>query len=322
MLLIIAIVTVHFALSRPVGDGKRVYALTVPRGAGFNQIVGELKRQRLVRSSLHVRIVARIYGLDRKMQAGDYLVTDAMKPIDILDKMASGVTDARKFTLPEGYSIYQAAEMLEKQGIFEKSRFLEACRDHKLILSMGIPATTVEGYLFPGTYLVGFKMDERGFVTEMMREFRHRTGALEKQLSDSGFTMHQVVTLASMIEKEAVLSEEKPLISSVFRNRLKIGMPLQSDPTAIYGVRAFGGTVTKRDIKRKSPYNTYVVRGLPAGPIGSPGIDAIQSVLRPAKTDFLYFVSRKDGTHQFSRTLQEHNRGVTQFLRKSNGKKQ
>jgi len=178
----------------------------------------------------------------------------------------------------------------------------------------------LRGYLFPGTYLVGFHVDERGLLAEMVREFHHRTSMLEQELSAAGLSLHQVVTLASMVEKEAVIAEEKPLIASVFRNRLKIGMPLQSDPTAIYGVRAFGGTVTKQDLRRQSPYNTYRFKGLPAGPIGSPGLEAIKAVLQPARTDYLYFVARKDGTHQFSRTLQEHNQGVHQFLKKGRKK--
>jgi UPF0755 protein len=128
-------------------------------------------------------------------------------------------------------------------------------------------------------------------------------------------TRHEAITLASIIEKEAVSAEEKPLISSVFHNRLRIGMPLQSDPTAVYGVRAFAGKVNKTDILRVSPYNTYLIKGLPPGPIGNPGADAIKAALHPAKTPYLYFVARQDGTHQFSRSLEEHNRAVRQYLR-------
>lgn len=304
-------------LLRPMGDGKRVYGLTVPKGAGFVQIAEELERQRIIRSALHLRIVGRLRGLDRRMQPGDYRMSDAMGPGEILQKMASGVTDACKFTVPEGYSIFQLAELVEKQGLFAKETFLQACRDKQLLTDLGVGAKSVEGYLFPGTYLVGFHMDERGLVTEMVREFRHRTAALEQAVAEAGYSLQQVVTLASMVEKEAVVPEERPLIASVFRNRLKIGMPLQSDPTAIYGVRAFGGTVTKQDLQRQSPYNTYRIKGLPPGPIGNPGLDAIKAVLQPARTDYLYFVARKDGTHQFSRTLQEHNRGVQLFLKKT-----
>lgn len=321
-LLVVFVMLWALVMQRPLGDGQRVYGLTVPKGAGFAQIAQELEQQRIIRSAVYFRIVGRLKGLDRRMQPGDYRLTNAMKPGEILEKIASGLTDARKFTVPEGYSMFQVAELAEKQGLFTRDCFLKICRDKQVLAELGIAADSVEGYLFPGTYLVGFHMDERGLVTEMVREFQHRITGLEQQIAASGMNLHQVVTLASMVEKEAVALEEKPLIASVFRNRLKLGMPLQSDPTAIYGVRAFGGTVTKQDLQRQSPYNTYRIKGLPPGPIGNPGLDAIKAVLEPARTDYLYFVARKDGTHQFSRTLKEHNQGVRLFLKKGKKKKQ
>ncbi|CAH2031580.1 endolytic transglycosylase MltG [Trichlorobacter ammonificans] len=310
-----------FLLIMPAGNGQRVYGLTVPKGAGLGSVAEELAQQKIVRSALHLRLVARLRGLDRAMQVGDYRLTDAMTPTQILEKMARGETDARRFTLPEGYSMFQAAELLERAGIFKKDSFLVACRDTTLLSSLAIPAPSAEGYLFPGTYLVGFHTDERALVTEMVREFRFRTASLLPLVDQSGFDLHQVVTLASMVEREAVSIEEMPLIASVFHNRLRIGMPLQSDPTAIYGIRTFGGTVTRSDVQRTSPYNTYRIKGLPPGPIGNPGLEAIRSVLHPAATDYYYFVARKDGTHQFSRTLQEHNQGVQRFLRKGKKRK-
>jgi UPF0755 protein len=303
----------------PAGDGTRVYGLTVPKGAGLVAVAQELKQAGLIRSSLHLRLVARLHGFDHMMQTGDYRISDSMLPTQILGKMANGQSDACKFTLPEGYSMYQAAVLMQKQGVFDQHQFLAACKDPVLLHELGIEAKTAEGYLFPGTYQVGFHMDEQGMVTEMVREFRRRTDGLKALLDASGLSLGQVVTMASMIEREAVSSEEKPLIASVFLNRLRIGMPLQSDPTAIYGVRIFGGTVTKQDLQRNSPYNTYRIKGLPVGPIGNPGLEALQAVLLPAKTDYLYFVARKNGTHQFSRTLAEHNQGVNRFLKK--GKK-
>lgn len=307
----------YFALLYlPAGDGKQVYGLTVPKGAGFAGIAAELGEAGVIRSSLHLRLVGRLRGLDRKMQAGDYRIASSMRPGEILDKLAAGLTDASRFTLPEGYSMYQAAELLQRQGIFDRDPFLDACSDPRLLKELGIQARTVEGFLFPGTYQVGFKMREADLVREMVREFRQRTGRLLPMVAASGMTLRQVVILASIVEREAMNAEEKPLIASVFLNRLRIGMPLQSDPTAIYGVKVFGGTVTRQDLQRKSPYNTYHIKGLPAGPIGNPGFDAMLAVLQPARTDYLYFVARKDGTHQFSRSLTEHNQGVRRFLRR------
>lgn len=305
----------------PAGEASRVYGLTVPKGAGFAGIANELKQAGVIRSSLHLRLVARLRGLDRRMQTGDYRISSAMLPAQILEKLASGQTDACKFTLPEGYSIYQAAELLQKQGVFDRAAFLEACSDRVLLAGLGISAKSAEGYLFPGTYQIGFQMDEAGLVTEMVRAFRHKTEGLKPLLEARQTTIEKVVILASIVEREAVSSEEKPLIASVFLNRLRIGMPLQSDPTAIYGVKVFGGTVTKQDLQRNSLYNTYKVKGLPVGPIGNPGLEAMQAVLQPASTDYLYFVARKNGTHQFSRTLSEHNQGVERFLKKGKKKR-
>lgn len=321
LFLLVSLLWYLVLLYLPAGDGVRVYGLTVPQRAGFASVARELKQAGLIRSSLHLRLVARLRGLDRRIQAGDYRISNGMLPSQILEKLANGQTDACRFTLPEGYSIYQAAELMERQGIFDQKIFLAACKDSELLNELGIHAKTAEGYLFPGTYQVGFHMDERGLLTEMVREFQRRTAGLKTLLDNSGMTLQQVVTLASMIEREAVSSEEKPLIASVFLNRLRIGMPLQSDPTAIYGVRIFGGTVTRLDLQRNSPYNTYRIKGLPVGPIGNPGLDALQAVLQPAKTDYLYFVARKNGTHQFSRTLAEHNQGVNVFLRRGKQKK-
>lgn len=300
----------------PAGNADQVYELTILKGTRFSSVVQELQQAGIIRSSLHLRLVARLRGLDRRIQSGDYRISAAMLPTDLLVKFANGQTDASKFTLPEGYSMYQAAELLEKQGIFTSTSFLAACGDQGLLAQLKITGRTVEGYLFPGTYQVGFKMDESGLITEMVREFRHRTDGLMTQIAASGMRLEQVVTLASMVEREAVTPEEKPLIASVFLNRLRVGMPLQSDPTAIYGVKVFGGNVTKQDLQRESPYNTYRIPGLPLGPIGNPGLEALQAVLQPAKTGYLYFVARKDGTHQFSHTLQEHTQGVERYLKK------
>ncbi len=307
-------------LNLVAGEATRVYALTVPKGAGFSSVARELHQAGVIRSSLHLRLVARLKGLDHRIQAGDYRISAAMRPVEILEKLANGQTDACKFTLPEGYSTYQAAELLQKQGVFDSTAFLAACSDRNLLAKLGIRAKSVEGYLYPGTYSIGFQMDEAGLITEMVREFRHRTDSLKPQIDATGRSLDQVLVLASMVEREAVSAEEKPLIASVFLNRLRIGMPLQSDPTAIYGVRVFGGTVTRQDVQRNSPYNTYRIKGLPPGPIGNPGLEALQAVLQPAKTDYLYFVARMDGTHQFSRSLEEHNQGVNRFLKKGKRK--
>jgi UPF0755 protein len=301
-----------FCLFVPPGDGTVVHDVSFPAGTGIRKLAQELKTAGMVRSSWHFILVSRLRGQARRLKAGDYRFTDAMTPTDILRKLATGDVDYRRFVLPEGYSIYQAAELLEQKGYFKKAAFLDACRNPALLKRLAIPGASVEGYLYPATYNLSRGSGEEQLIDQMVEAFNKTYAGLK---GGDGFSRREIVTLASIIEKEAVSADEKPLIASVFNNRLRLGMPLQSDPTAVYGVRAFSGKVTKADIERRSPYNTYLIAGLPPGPIGNPGSDALRAALHPARTTYLYFVARQDGTHQFSRTLDEHNRAVNRYLR-------
>ena len=275
-----------------------------------------MKTAGVIRSSWHFILVSRLRGQARRLKAGDYRLNDAMTPARILNKLANGDVDYRRFVLPEGYSIYQAAELLEQNGYFKKAAFLTACRDPALLERLHIQGKSVEGYLFPATYNLSRTSSEEQLISQMVERFNKAYGGLAGGEPAAERQRREIVTLASIIEKEAVSPAEKPLIASVFSNRLRLGMPLQSDPTAVYGVRAFGGKVTRADIERPSPYNTYLNRGLPPGPIGNPGEGALRAALHPAPTDYLYFVARQDGTHQFSRTLDEHNRAVARYLKR------
>ena len=300
----------------PPGNGSKVLDISFPAGSGIRKLAGELKAGGLIRSSWHFILVTRLRGQAHRLKAGDYRFNDAMTPDVILAKIVAGDVDYRKFALPEGYSLYQAAEILEQKGYFKKTDFLEKCQDPALLRSLGLGGVSVEGYLYPATYNLSLNGSAEQLIGQMVAQFEKRYADVARAAGGAaGLSRHQVVTLASLVEKEAVSPEEKPLISSVFHNRLRIGMPLQSDPTAVYGVRAFAGKVTKADIERPSPYNTYLIKGLPPGPIGNPGDDALQAALNPANTPYLYFVARQDGTHQFSRTLDEHNRAVSKYLR-------
>jgi UPF0755 protein len=300
----------------PPGKGAHACDVSFPAGSSIKKLATELKQDGVIRSTWHFILLARLRGQAHRLQAGDYRFTDAMTPGDILRKLATGDVDYRRFALPEGYSLYQAAEMLEQKGYFKRDAFLAVCRDAALLERLGIRAASVEGYLFPATYNLARNGTEEQLVAQMVCRFRKvYTDVTEGGQERGGLSSDEIVTLASIIEKEAVIAFEKPLISSVFYNRLRLGMPLQSDPTSVYGVRAFSGKVTKTDICRRSPYNTYLIRGLPPGPIGNPGADALRAALHPARSDYLYFVARQDGTHCFSHTLEEHNRAVAHYLR-------
>ncbi|MDD2542675.1 MAG: endolytic transglycosylase MltG [Desulfuromonadaceae bacterium] len=297
------------------GQGSVVCNISFPPGSGIRKLASELKTGGVIRSSWQFILMTRLRGNAHRLKAGEYRFNDGMTPETIMNKIVSGAVDYRKFTLPEGYSMYQAAELLDQQGYFNKDSFLEKCRDKTLLMRLGLKGVSVAGYLFPATYNIPWGGSEEQLLEQMVGRFDKVYAAIPEGVVARQFSRHEIITLASIIEKEAVSPEEKPLISSVFYNRLQLGMPLQSDPTAVYGVRAFTGKVTKADIQLPSPYNTYLNKGLPPGPIGNPGRDAISAAMNPAKTDYLYFVARQDGTHQFSRNLEEHNRAVVRYLR-------
>ncbi len=303
-------------LAIPPGSGAKTQVIEVGQGFSLKRIAVDLENARVISSARLFLAYARLRGADARIKAGPYQFSDAMSPVAILRMMVAGEVYVHRFAIPEGYSIYQVGELLEKRGLFRKEAFLKQCTNPTLLKELGIQGKSAEGYLYPSTYDIPPSMDEAEFIrlaTEQFgKAYAQRYAARVKAL---GLTEKEVVTLASMVEKEAIQPAERPLVASVFLNRLRKGMRLQSDPTAVYGVRAFAGTVSKQDILRPSPYNTYLIKGLPPGPIGSPGGEAIEAVINPARTDYLYFVAKKDGTHYFSANLDEHNRAVRKYLR-------
>lgn len=305
-----------FCLLVPPGSGSVVHDVSFPPGTGVRKLAADLESGGIIRSSWHFILVTRLRSQSHRLKAGEYSFNDGMTPVVVLKKLTTGDVDYRKFSLPEGYSIHQAAELLDQKGYFTRSGFLEKCRDTMLLARLGLDVSSVEGYLYPATYNLSRGGSEEELISQMVAQFEKKYAELTATgVGKAGLSRHELVTLASLIEKEAVSAEEKPLISSVFHNRLRIGMPLQSDPTAVYGVRAFAGKVTRADIERPTPYNTYRIKGLPPGPIGNPGAEALHAALHPADTKYLYFVARQDGTHQFSITLDEHNRAVNRYLK-------
>lgn len=298
------------------GAGESSVLFNFKGAMTFRAVARELAAKRVVTSPLLFTLYGRLRGEDSKVKAGYYQLNDGMPPREILRKLVAGEVYLRPFVLPEGYSTFQAAELLTQQSLLDGKQFLARCHDRELLRKLGISGDTLEGYLVPGTYNVEPDMDETGLVTAMVGEFtRNRRTRYEARVKASGKSWHEILVLASMIDKEAVVPAERPVIASVFYNRLARGMRLQSDPTAVYGVRAFAGKVSRADILRPSPYNTYLIEGLPPGPIGNPGDQAIEAALAPARTPYLYFVARQDGTHHFSSTLEEHNRAVATYLK-------
>lgn len=316
LFILVPVLTMTYTMRRAAGTGTTSSIFNFKGGVSLRKVADELGNRKVITSPKLFTIYARLKGDDARIKAGFYQLNDGMSPREILRKLVAGEVYSRPFVLPEGYSIYQAAELLDQQGLLNKDRFLARCLDPALLNSLGITAQSAEGYLAPGTYNIEPDMDEASMVKAMAQQFdKVRKPRYDAQVKAAGKTWHEVLTLASLIEKEAVVPAERPVIASVFANRTVKKMRLQSDPTAVYGVRAFAGAVTRSDILRPSPYNTYLIDGLPPGPIGNPGDAAIEAVLTPARTNYLYFVARQDGSHQFSATLDEHNRAVQKYLR-------
>jgi len=318
-LIVILLSVSLFQLLVPAGDGSNVQLIDCVKGAPLSRAAADMQRRKVIRSAAALVWLARLKGDDGRIQAGAYQFNDGMKLSEMIRKMVAGEVYALRFAVPEGYSIYQIAELLDGRHIHPREEFLAACTDKALLKEFGIPGSSVEGYLFPATYNITPKMKPAETVRMMVRQFEKVCGSqISPIFMKRDSERHRLVTLASLVEKEAVDPKERAVIASVFFNRLKKGMRLQSDPTAVYGIRPFSGKVTGSDVHRISPYNTYIINGLPPGPIGNPGTGALQAVLSPQSTQYFYFVARNDGTHFFSTTLDQHNRAVTKYLKRKN----
>jgi UPF0755 protein len=306
----------------PAAGDEEIVTVYIPRGTTFSQVVNLVDEKGLIRSRLFFRAMAYYYSAPPQIKAGEYEFSQAMSPGEILQKLIRGEVKAYGIVVPEGFTVRKIAARLAAQGLVGEKEFLRLARDREFLATLKIPAASAEGFLFPDTYNIDRTMDARTIMRIMSERFQAKvTGAMIEKARTQGLGLKQWVTLASVIEKETGNKEEMPLVSAVFHNRLRIKMPLQSDPTVIYGIENFDGNLTRKDLERQNPYNTYLNRGLPPGPICSPGLDALQAVLNPAPVTYLYFVSRNDGSHQFSVTLAEHSRAVRKFQinRKSSG---
>ena len=288
--------------------------IRVRPGQTLKSTANILHQTNLIKSRLKFILIARLKGMDKHLKAGEYLLSAAMPPRQILEIMVKGAVNLHKLTVPEGYNISQIAVLVENAKLGSKNEFIEKATDAALAIKNGIEASSLEGYLFPDTYFFPREVTIDKIILTMVNRFRSIfTTEWEKRAKDLGFTVHQIVTLASIIEKETGAAFERPIISSVFHNRLTKNMRLESDPTVIYGIKNFDGNLTRKHLKTQTPYNTYKIKGLPAGPIANPGRASLEAALFPDKTVYIYFVSKKDNTHYFSKTLTEHNQAVRKY---------
>ena len=289
----------------------------IPKGATAAQIAKILVKSKIIDRESPFIFLAKLAGLDEALQAGEYELNNRMFYTVILKKLAKGEAVSHKFTIPEGFSMEEIANTLSQQELADKDRFLELCRQPELFREIfELSAKSLEGYLFPDTYYVLKEVSEEKIIRLLLTNFKAVIEKIDhngKARQKIGLSLHEIITLASIIEKEARKPEEHPLISSVYHNRLKRGMGLEADPTVLYALGYHKPRLTYKDLKVRSPYNTYLYKGLPPGPIGNPGKSAILAALNPANTDYLYFVSKQDGTHQFSKTLKEHNKAKNYY---------
>ena len=301
----------------PVNDTTIPRTVDIPKGSGFLRITEILDNAGLVHNRPFFLVLALGKGAARHIRAGEYELAGAMSPLAILDKLVRGEIKVYPVTLPEDIAANEVARRLSAFKLVNEKEFMTLATDRSFLASLNIEADSIEGYLYPNTYRFDRSMTIQEIIRILVGQFwRKVTPEMRKRAEEIGLTLPQWVTLASMIGKESGNSAEKPLISAVFHNRLKMGMKLQSDPTAIYNLQQEGGpvkTVLLRHLKSDTPHNTYRISGLPPGPIANPGIDSLWAALYPAKVDYLYFVAKNDGSHQFSNNLASHNQAVLKY---------
>jgi len=292
----------------------------IKKGTPLKKVSEILEQEGIIKNRHFFILLTTLLGKKTKIKAGEYEFHTQMLPLEVLDALVMGQVKHHLVTIPEGYTLSQIAKLLEDLNLIEKKGFLQKTTSPALVNSLGLSqwaGPTLEGYLFPDTYHLFREMDPEEVIKMMVLRFKQ---VFKSDLADRGFEIgiseKDVVILASIIEKETSLSEEKPLVSAVFHNRLKRKIPLQSDPTVIYGIKNFNGNLTKEHLMRPTPYNTYLMVGLPPTPICNPGKDSLLAAVHPAPVPYLYFVSKNDGSHYFSSNIEDHNRAVLKFQKK------
>jgi UPF0755 protein len=301
------------------GSGLSPIVVYIPPDIGFASIKKTLIDHNVIDDDIRFGLLARRMGVVGKLQAGEYCFPADLTNQAIIEKLARGEVYYRPLTIPEGFNIFQIGDLLATDFGYDHNDFLRHVQDQKLIKSLGLDVPSLEGYLFPDTYFVTRGQMLNEIVSMMVHRFNDVFAEISnqdkscRQSAPQTISLHEIVILASIVEKETALPEERPLIAAVFLNRLKKKMKLQADPSVIYGIADFNGNITRKDLITPSPYNTYTKTGLPAGPIANPGKEALVAVLHPADADYLYFVAKNDGSHYFSSSLQEHNRAVIRF---------
>ncbi len=299
----------------PASSEEKWKEVHIPEGSTYSNAITILQKEGIISNRFALIVVGKVTMKDRQIRPGYYNLSASMTPLQIFDKLIKGKSIYFTITIPEGHTLEDIRLKLKEPGLIN-DQYWKIVYDKVFLNSIGIKAPSLEGYLFPDTYNFAKGTEPTTIFKTMVQRLRERFDqTLKKRAAEIGMSENEVLTLASIIEKEAFFDNERPLISAVCHNRLKKNIKLQVDPTVVYGIRTYLQYITKEDLKRKTPYNTYVISGLPPGPIASPGLKSIKAALYPAKVNYLYFVSKNDGSHYFSRTNEEHSRAVTLYQR-------
>ena len=302
---------IAFELFVPAQSGSGNTEIKISHGATFRQAAEILFDRKLIRDKNIFLLIGRLTGADRKTRAGFYSIWNNMSPFDIFKIIRRGQIIEYEIKILEGDSLLEISEQFEKTGIIKKEEFLKLAKSPDFLDSYEIETESIEGYIFPDTYKIPKGVPPENAIGGMIDRMREKFSfEMLTRMEDIGMMENEVLTLASIIEKEAVVDSERPLISAVYHNRLKKKMQLQADPTAIYGIKSSREKISREDLLRKSPYNTYQITGLPPGPIASPSLKSIMAALNPADVPYIYFVAQDDRTHKFSSTAEEHLQAV------------
>jgi len=306
----------------PVNAASTGYVnVLIPSGATTNKVGAILYDYSLIRDVSQFKLIARLEGYDGKLQAGEFTLSQAMSMRELLETLSSGSANTKRFTIPEGYTIAKTADKLENDGFIDRDIFMEAIEDgeflYKFMSFLPEGPNRLEGFLFPETYDVFTTATEEDIINRMLMQFdKEFTDEYYLRADELGFSLYEIITIASMIEAEAKVSVDRPLIASVIYNRLTIGMPLQLDATVQYALGETKERLLIKDTQIDSPYNTYIITGLPPGPICSPGADAIKAAVYPADSDYIFYVLKPDksGEHNFATNISDFSRFRRQYL--------
>ena len=288
--------------------------INIPKGVTLSQIGNILKEESIISNKRTFTMAVKSLGHEKNIPAGRYVLHNALNNRAIINQLVYGVPSLKSITVLEGWNIYQIANELEKELKISKKTFLRLCNDQRVIKLFNLEGNSLEGYLFPDTYTFAEGVDPYLVLTRMVNEFINNiTKSMEVQAQEMNMSLLEVITLASIIEGEAIYDSERAIISAVYHNRLKRGMKLQADPTIQYIIDDGPRRLLNNDLKIESKYNTYLYRGLPPGPINSPGKESIIAALYPSVNEYLYFVARGDGYHTFSTNEKDHNKAKKKF---------